>query len=378
MNKILSLLLAATISLICTYAANAQSTSPTRFETVPPGEDSQIKDVVSLTMQLLEKRYGDTLARRGVHPKDHGCVKAHFTVNPDIPETYRAGVFAKPGKIYEAWIRFSNASGTVTPDVGAKGANGRGMAIKLMGIEGDTLLGEQGAKTQDFLLINQPMFAFPNVSEYKAANQILLDNNEDLSKYFAPPLSDERKKTAVIVQGIAKTQLANPLDAQYFSASPFLFGKDKVAKFSAKPRDPANPSLTPTNPSDNYLRMAMKKSLDFASGQPAVFDFQVQLRPNGTEDDLRKSYPIEDASAKWEETPAAPFRNVAVISINRQNFDYPLQVTECEHLVFTPWHGLAEHQPLGGINRLRLQVYIASSQHRAQAREPSEFPKWPF
>jgi hypothetical protein len=155
--------------------------------------------------------------------------------------------------------------------------------------------------------------------------------------------------------------------------------KDKVAKFSAKPRDPANPSSNPKDLTDNYLRMAMKKSLDILSGQPAVFDFQVQLRPDGTEDDLKKSYLIEDASAKWEEEPGAPFKNVAVITIDKQNFEYPLQVTECEHLVFTPWHGLAEHQPLGGINRLRLQVYIASSQHRAQAREPSGFPTtWPL
>jgi len=406
MNKILSLSLAATLPLIYAHAAHAESLNdpavaaeqssgnaasknssmaPTRFETVPQGEDVQIGDTVSLTIKLLEKRYGDTLARRAVHPKDHGCVKAHFTVNLDIPEKYRVGVFATPGKTYEAWIRFSNATGTVTPDVDPKkGANGRGMAIKLMGVEGDTLLGEQGAKTQDFLLINQPMFAFPDVSEYLAANQILFDNNEDLSKFFAPSptqpsLSDERKKTLAIVQGIAATQLANPLDAQYFSASPFLFGKDKVAKFSAKPRNPADPSLTPKDLSDNYLRMAMKKSLDLLSGQPAVFDFQVQLRPEGTEDDLKKSYPIEDASAKWEEKPGAPFQSVAVITIDRQNFDYPLQVTECEHFVFTPWHGLAEHQPLGGINRLRLQVYIASSQHRAQPREPSGFPTtWPL
>ncbi|MGQ0446030.1 MAG: catalase family protein [Beijerinckiaceae bacterium] len=374
-------MLAAAIPLIYAHAAAAQSLSPTRFETVPPGEASQIGEDVSVTIELLKMRYGDTLARRGVHPKDHGCVQARFTINSDIPEKYRAGVFSKPGKTYDAWIRFSNATPTVTPDVGPKGANSRGMAIKLMGVEGNTLLGEQGAKTQDFLLINQPMFAFPDVSEYLEANKIQLANNDDLSKYFGlPPRPEKRQKTLdIVTKIIAPSQLANPLDAQYFSASPFLFGKDKVAKFRARPRDPANPSLTPKNPSGNYLRMAMKKSLDLLSGQPAVFDFQVQLRPGGTEEDLKKSYPIEDASAEWKETPAAPFQNVAVITIGKQNFDYPLQVTECEHFVFTPWHGLEEHQPLGGINRLRLQVYIASSQYRAQTREPSGFPTtWPL
>jgi hypothetical protein len=399
MNKILSLSLAATLPLIYAQAAQAQSMSPTRFETVPPGEDAQIKETADLTIKLLEKRYGhtsdhtsgDTLERRAVHPKAHGCVMADFTVNSDIPEKYRAGVFATPGKSYKAWIRFSNATGTVTPDVTGKVANGRGMAIKLMGVEGDTLLGEQGAKTQDFLLINQPMFAFADVATYLKVTKLQLKHNDDNNKVFAtlfgklpdpeikPMTPDEIKKTSGILAIIQNAPLANPLDAQYFSASPFLFGKEKVAKFSTKPRDPANPSLTPADPSDDYLREALKKSLDVPfrvpMGKPVVFDFQVQLRPDGTEDDLKKSYPIEDASAKWEEKPEGPFRNVAVITINIQNIDYPLQVTECEHLVFTPWHGLAEHQPLGGINRLRRDVYINSSQQRAQTREPSEFPK---
>ncbi|MBI3275745.1 MAG: hypothetical protein HYZ60_07350, partial [Methylocystis sp.] len=112
----------------------------------------------------------------------------------------------------------------------------------------------------------------------------------------------------------------------------------------------------------NYLREALKKNLDIASGKPAVFDFQVQLRTND-------SLPIEDASAEWKEADA-PFQNVAVLTIHQQDFDNPLRITECEHLVFTPWHALTEHQPLGGINRLRLGVYTASSQYRAQAREP--------
>ncbi|MGH6841493.1 MAG: hypothetical protein ACREDV_05290, partial [Methylocella sp.] len=121
MNKILSLLLAATVPLVYVQAATAQSMSPTRFETVPPDEASQIGEDISLTTKLMDMRYGDTLARRGVHPKDHGCVQARFTVNSDIPEKYRAGVFAKPGKTYDAWIRFSNATPTITPDVTPKG-----------------------------------------------------------------------------------------------------------------------------------------------------------------------------------------------------------------------------------------------------------------
>jgi hypothetical protein len=353
-----------------TSVSSGASTAPTGFETVPPEEADQIAEVVRLTGLLLDQRYPNGMARRAVHPKDHGCVKASFTINPDIPENYRVGLFAKPGRTYDAWIRFSNATPVLAPDVDQNGKpDSRGMAIKVMGVEGPTLFGDASAQTQDFLLINLPGFAFPNVAEYLAVTRIQLANHDDIRAFFAPPLSPDRLKTAAVVQQIASTKVGNPLDIRYFSASPFLFGPDRVAKFAATPRNPGDTPV-PEFPNPNYLREAMRKTLDQPFGDPTVFDFQVQLR---TSDVLA----IEDATAKWPET-AAPFQNVATIRIPKQDFEIPYQVTECEHLAFTPWHGLTAHQPLGGINRLRLGVYTASSQHRAQPKEPHGFPKWPY
>jgi hypothetical protein len=123
--------------------ASGSATSPTRFEMVPPGEAGQIAETVDLTVKMLQQRYPTSMARRGVHPKDHGCVQASFTVNPDLPDRYRVGVFV-PGKTYPAWVRFSNATATVNPDIEKGGPPSRGMAIKLMGVEGTTLLGESG------------------------------------------------------------------------------------------------------------------------------------------------------------------------------------------------------------------------------------------
>ena len=225
------------------------------------------------------------------------------------------------------------------------------------------------------------MFAFPNVVEYLAVTQIQYanrDKGEDIAAYFAPPLSPARARTFGIAKEIAATPLANPLDAAYFSAAPFLHGKDRVVKFSAKPRNPASPSDNPVKPADDYLRDALQASMT-QKGEPIVFDFRIQTRPGGLQND-DAAFPIEDASAKWEDDKnaekRAEFQDVAVVSIPRpQDVNDPLRVTECEHLVLTPWHGLVEHQPLGGINRLRRAVYIASSTHRAQAAEPSAPPK---
>lgn len=360
-----------------TFAQSAELPTTT-FESAPPWEATEITELVDLTHKLLEQRYGagsgETMARRAVHPKAHGCVQADFTVNKDIPEQYRAGLFATPGKSYKAWVRFSNATAIVRPDIDNGAAASRGMAIKVMGVEGDTLMNEPGGKTQDFLFINQKMFAFPNVHEYLEFTRIQFAKKEDARAFFAPPLSDARTRIRNIVGMIQATHIANPLHAAYFSASPFLFGKDRAAKFAAQPRNaPAPPSAAPAGATTDYLREAMKKSLD--SGD-AVFDFQVQLRPAGLEP-FDANYPIESANDEWKEDAAARFQIVATITIPKQNFDTPLQNTECEHLVFTPWHGLTTHRPLGGINRLRREVYVASSRHRADHREPTDYPKWP-
>ncbi|MBM4201874.1 MAG: catalase family protein [Gammaproteobacteria bacterium] len=344
--------------------------APTPFETVPADESAQISEITDLMVQLLRQRYGDNLARRGVHPKDHGCVKAQLTVDADLPERLRVGVFAKPGKQYDAWVRFSNATGTVTADVAPNGANSsRGMAIKLMGVEGSTLLNEPGGKTQDFLLINQPMFAFANVAEYLDVTRLQVQHRDDGTKVFPAlfaNMTPEKAATAKIVKFIAQTRIGNPLESRYFSAAPFLFGKNEVVKFAVMPRV-MGATPFPMNPAPNYLREALKKSLDPLSGKPAVFDFQVQSRSTD-------SLPIENASAEWSED-TAPYQTVATLTIPPQDFDNPMRITECEHLVFTPWHALAEHRPLGGINRLRLGVYQASAVYRGQSREPSRFPE---
>ena len=65
--------------------ADSLPTNP--FENVedPDKESEQIKEIASLTRDLLEMRYAPpNKVLRGVHPKAHGCVRAIFEVAPDI------------------------------------------------------------------------------------------------------------------------------------------------------------------------------------------------------------------------------------------------------------------------------------------------------
>lgn len=63
-----------------------------------------------------------------------------------------------------------------------------------------------------------------------------------------------------------------------------------------------------------------------------------------------------------------PFIDAATITIPPQDFETDERRALCESLTFSPWHGLAEHRPLGGINRLRRPVYDASGRHRLGAK----------
>ena len=79
------------------------STKP--FEVIPnPAlEQQQIKETTDLTVKLLDQRYPPPAKiLRGVHPKSHGCVKAVFAVNRDLPESLQVGLFSRPGKTFDA------------------------------------------------------------------------------------------------------------------------------------------------------------------------------------------------------------------------------------------------------------------------------------
>jgi hypothetical protein len=131
----------------------------------PDLEAKQIAEITDLTVKLLDKRYPPPHEiLRGVHPKSHGCVKATFTINPDIAPEYQVGLFSEPGKQFDAIIRFSNAAALVGPDTTeidsvtkkeVEEHGSRGMAVKVLDAGGEVLIDDNGAHNQDFLMINQ-------------------------------------------------------------------------------------------------------------------------------------------------------------------------------------------------------------------------------
>ena len=340
------------------------------FESPPEGEAQQIKAIDDLTIKILDARYTSAGKRvlRQVHPKSHGCVKATFQVLEGIDESLRVGLFSDPGKQYDTLIRYSNASGIIGPDTDAEGAHvSRGMAMKVLGVKA-SLLDDEEVRSQDFLMINAPSFAFANVADYLRLSQVLLEDRDKAARFFSPlhpsapaeiPGVDKKTtlRTFQLVQKIQATPTANPLEVQYFGAAPFRFGPDRVMKFSARPVGELKPQVPPTDGGDDYLRDALMATMQ--QNNDIVFDFMVQVRGPG--DGLG----IEDASHIWEEADV-PFHKVARVTIPTPQSAKDLAETDalCTKRAFTPWHSLPEHEPIGGINRLRKSVYLASFRHR--------------
>src|SRR5688572_19001948 len=114
---------------------------------------------------MTERKYpaGVRPMRRDAHTKAHGLLKAEFTVIDGLPDHARVGLFSRPAT-YQAWVRYSSAFSSIASD---REVDVRGMAIKVMGVDGEKMLeGGRHEKTQDFLLINHSVFFSPSVKDY--------------------------------------------------------------------------------------------------------------------------------------------------------------------------------------------------------------------
>ena len=348
----LSLIVAAlSLCAACSRAADPFEPSPDQ-ESIPLAEKPAtfiITKLVAFGVRQLYASGKQRPSRRDAHNKGHGCVKAEFAVDANIPQKLRRGVFATP-KTYKAWIRFSNSSNHSQDDhVG----DGRGMAIKLMDVPGKKVLHDEAdARTQDFLMISLPTFFIPNVVDY--LEFIIALQRGKIADFFK-----SRPIEAATQKAMNDVPVGDELDTKFYSMSPYLLGESYI-KFASLPIDCATGAKinagppAPRDKDPNFLRERMVKDLQ---AKDACFSFEVQPQTNP------KTQPIEDPTVLWKESEA-PFVAVARITIPKQTFDTPAEQTFCENLSYTLWHTLPEERPVGGINRMRRSVYEAISKTR--------------
>ncbi len=293
------------------------------------------------------KKYGQG---RTLHRKQLTGAHGRLDVLPDLPGFARAGLFAQPAA-YDVWVRLSNGGmdklSDRMPDI-------RGLALSVKGVQGDSALGNGAAKSQDFLLINQDKFAFPQSGEFvdfvAAASQ---GNGALLGFLFKRYGLLGGPKRLLSMLATVKKPFSGFASEDLFSAVPMACGRYAV-RVRLQPAA-SNPPAG-ANAADDW-------GADFArllAGGALQWD--LQLQPFVSE----SITPIEDASVNWP----TPYTTVARLTLPQQDVQsaqgQALQA-RIEAGVFDPWQALAEHRPLGEVQRARKVVYFKSQQGRGAA-----------
>lgn len=307
----------------------------------PEDEQYQIDRVITILKDKTSQDYEGRKILRGPHPKSNGLVRGEFTVESNLPDELRVGLFKEP-RTYKAWIRFSNAVDRVTPDFKE---DLRGLAIKLFDVEGDKILDDESS-THDFLFVAHDAFIVANAQQFSEFFETIVTRGSAMRFFLTHP-----RNLLNVVAGIRR--YPSNLEIRWFSAAPFLFG-ERAVKHSLRPLQSG--SRLPRRPTDDYLLAEMKERL---ATSDAYFDFMVQLQSDA------RLMPIENTLIPWNEK-RSPFIKVASIKIPSQTFDSPEQRQFDENMSFNPWHCLAEHRPLGGVNRARRDVMKALSDFRLE------------
>jgi hypothetical protein len=334
------------------------------IEQAQPDEARLIDEIVAsmgkLNLTVFERHRHAT---RDAHAKSHGILKGELVIDPGLPAHLAQGLFAKPGR-YDVIIRLSSAPGDIHSD---KLPTLRGMAIKVLGVEGERLLAGDAGRNQDFLMVSAPTIPFGNVKAYLDAQRTLelLETVPDTLQEAGAALARGAKSVmdAVGVDAPAAVDaLATPNDhilgLTFHSMAAIRFG-DHVAKFSVGPSSPEARALTGVSLGYDAAFSAQRDAVvGFFQRQGAEYQFYAQLCT-----DLA-TMPVEDASVLWPEA-ASPHQPVARIVIPPQEAYSPARrVFADDVLSFNPWQGVAAHRPLGSIMRSRRNAYEASTARR--------------
>lgn len=308
--------------------------------------DCSSDPVASLTemfvgmVQAGRIKKGQCPARRPVFLKPHGVVHGVFRICPDLPAHLRVGLFA--GTEYPAWVRFSSDTVPANNDFQTT----VGVGVKLFGVPGKKIFGQEDDTTFDFILQNHDVFfvdTAKDMCEFTKAG--VVDGNYD-------PYLEAHPKTAAILDAMAKP-VGSVLASPYWSLMAFSLGPDQYVKYKLEPTievpPPVNPPADPT-----YLAADLEQRLK--EGE-VTFRFLIQLRTDPS------TMPLDESTVAWSELASPPI-HVADLVLPAQDIRARGQAEYGENLSWNIWRVTAGHTPQGSIALARREVYAASSQLR--------------
>jgi hypothetical protein len=314
------------------------------LENIGPHEAEIIKGIVDRTIAKQEKLHKPgTLARRDLHSKSHGTVKARLRIFGGTGSG-AAGLFAV-SQTYDALVRLSNGTAGVGADFSP---NVRGFAIKALGVPGLKLLPEVESSTEhDFLLANHPTFFAGDLPTFDQITR-LVDAGK-MGQVFKSHPREAFKLFAALLKLVK-----NPLQIEYHSQVAYLCGEGKAVKYALMPHSRASFFSFPNLFDRDYLRHGVESLL---KKQEAKFTFCVRFQQDPVTE------PVEDPTVPWR----GPLVPVGELTIPQT--DAVILESDGEALLLHPWHALPEHRPLGWPGRVRKDVYTADFNWRRQKNE---------
>ena len=274
-------------------------------------------------------------------PLTRSPISENVNAEKGLDDRLRFGLFAQPCR-YACIVRFAGPGPHVDPDIDDVGV--LSISVKVMGVEGPRLWdGEK--QTQDFTAISTPTFVTPDV--HCNARLQYWSRRHLGAFYFLDPRDPH--VLDMLMQALWSQTQTNPLGATYYSCSPYALGPRQAMQFSFFPRTRVVRRIPrlPFRPPDNYLRDNMESTLKETSVE---FEMRLQVQ---TDPFLM---PIENNAVIWP-TRLSPRTPVATLHIPKQQFKIEDQLAVARELRFNPWHGLADHRPLGAQNRARKHMY---------------------
>lgn len=334
------------------------------FEQVPEDEAETTQELLEALQSISETTRADYgFPVRSVHAKAHGLLRGELEVLTDLPPYLAQGAFARPGRL-PVVLRFSTTPGDLLDD---HVSTPRGLALKVIGVEGERLPGSEGEVTQDFVLVNAKAFNVPTPKAFVSSLKVLAkttDKAPGLKRAFSKLLRGVESTVEAMVgesaalKNLGGHPITNVLGETYSTLVPLLYGP-YFAKVQVVPVSAELVALTgqPVELGDNPDGLRASVSGFFAEHE-GVWEVRVQLATDIA------FMPVEDASMEWPEE-LSPFVAVARIVVPQQaSWSAEREVEIDQGMAFSPWHGLAAHRPLGGVMRVRKPAYAQSAGFR--------------
>ncbi len=334
------------------------------IERPEPDEAQTTQELIETLTKISAKVHEDSHhALRSVHAKSHALLRGSLAVESNLPPELAQGLFATAGE-HLVVLRLSSTPGDWLKD---SVSTPRGLAMKVFDVPGERLPDAQG-QTQDFVFVNGPAFAAPDAKHF-LKNLKLLAGTTDKAPGLKAALSlalrgIERTVEAAggqsgTIKSLGGHPATHPLGETYFTQVPLLYGS-YMAKLRLKPSTPAMTALTNQSVDIRHAPNALRDRIrEFFRSGTAEWDVEVQLCRDLTR------MPIEKANVVWPEE-VSPFQRVARVLVPVQDA-WPESTAGAaeDALSFSPWHGIADHRPLGSVMRVRKATYEASVRFRA-------------